>query len=73
VDVLFLIQYIYTPSFPKYLLSLNFTSILIIHLIKKIKVMKKINIILKLLYVINHIIFNFFIILIFFNKINGQS
>jgi hypothetical protein len=35
--------------------------------------MKKIKYIFKLLYVINHIIFDFFITLNSFNKINDQS
>jgi hypothetical protein len=35
--------------------------------------MKKIKYILKLYYVINHIIFNFFYNLNLFNKMNGQS
>jgi hypothetical protein len=35
--------------------------------------MKQIKYILKLHYVINHIIFDFLITLIFLNKMNGQS
>jgi hypothetical protein len=50
-----------------------FTSTLIIYFIKKLKLWKKIKCILKLLCVINHIIFDFFITLILFNKPNGQS
>jgi hypothetical protein len=49
-----------TPSIPKCLSTLTFTLTLITHLIKKIKVMKKLNIILKLYYIINYIIFDFF-------------
>jgi hypothetical protein len=48
-----------TPSIPKYFSPLTFTATLTIRLIKKNKVLAKIRYILKLHYVINHIIFNF--------------
>jgi cellulose synthase/poly-beta-1,6-N-acetylglucosamine synthase-like glycosyltransferase len=62
--VIFVDTFLITPFIPKYLSPLTFLLTLIIYLIKKFKVIK-IKYIFKLYYVINHIIFDFFITLIF--------
>jgi hypothetical protein len=58
----FVVGQINTQSVIKYFSCLIFILILIIFLFKKFKVKEKIKCIIKLLYVINHIIFDFFII-----------